>query len=158
MIALRVGALIENAVAWTAINTNSSHGWRSPSTACSSSPRVELHSSTDEASNRRRRSTVSEMAPPQMPNTTSGTSPASPSSPTYPDEWVSAYICTCTATDVNWNPKLDTALPMNTRRYGGWRSGRVSMLWRRRNSRVLLGEAVVVTGPTAPRPTLPWLL
>ena len=30
-----------------------------------------------------------------------------------------AYICTGTATAVNWKPKKDTPLPTNSRRYAG---------------------------------------
>jgi hypothetical protein len=42
-----------------------------------------------------------------------------PISPTHNDESVMSYICTGTATAVNWNPTNETALPMNSRRNAG---------------------------------------
>ena len=50
-----------------------------------------------------------------------------------------SYIWTITATAVNWEPKNEVALPMNIRRYAGWRSGRMSMAMCLMPRRVLAG-------------------
>ena len=101
-IADRVDVLTANAAACTPTRASSSTGLCSPASAWTSSPRVADHISSELASSSRRRSTASATAPPHSANTSSGSSAARPSSPTQVDERVRAYICTGTATAVNW--------------------------------------------------------
>ena len=134
-IAPRVEKATANPAAWTATSPSSRGRLASPVMAATSSPPVHAHSSSDDPSSSRRRSTASATAPPQSPNSTSGTSPASPSIPTQNEDPVSSNTCTGTATAVSWKPTNPIEFPTHNRRKAAWRSGSTSIAARRSRPR-----------------------